>query len=416
MSAFPPLPAVPVPSAPMLFRYDAQTSDGRTIRGTLEATSLADAEERLSRLQLRILSLEAAPDASPFPRRRALGRDDFLLFNQQLAHLSAAGLPLEHGLRLIAADLRTGRLSRAATAVAQELERGASLRQAFDLHASSFPPLYARLVDAGVHSGNLPAMLFNLGRHLELVSRMRQALWRVLSYPLMVLAAAALVFYLISTWILPQFAEIYRDFRTTLPTLTRLLLAAGKFYPTILMVLLFSLLAVTVVSIVLNLTRAGVLTDTLLARLPVVGPIVRASLLARWIDALRLSIEAGLDLPRALALAADAAASPRLARDSDSLAALIASGQPITAFRGALIPPTVPAAIELGAAAGNLSATLATLCSLYQRQAEHRLRLVPSILTPLMMLFVAAVIATGIAALFMPLVHLIQSVSGEVWG
>src|SRR5690349_2675712 len=119
-SAPPPTPAPAPPPPPPAserhaFRYEAQTVDGRTFRGILEAPTLGEAQNRLTGLQLRILSIEAVP---PGPtgggggeRRRPLSRDDFLLFNQQLAHLTAAGLPVERGLRLIAADLRAGRLA-----------------------------------------------------------------------------------------------------------------------------------------------------------------------------------------------------------------------------------------------------------------------------------------------------------------
>ena len=102
---------------------------------------------------------------------RALGGDDFVAFNQQLAQLAKAGLPLERGLRLIAADLGRGRLARAITEVADELERGTPLAEAFDRHRGRFPSLYGRLVDAGVRSGNLSEVLLNLGRHLDMGQR-----------------------------------------------------------------------------------------------------------------------------------------------------------------------------------------------------------------------------------------------------
>ena len=97
------------------------------------------------------------------------------------------------GLRLIAADLRGGggALSRTVEQVAAELERGTPLPEAFEKYKGQFPSLYGRLVGAGVRAGNLPGVLFNLGRHLELVQRLREALWRSLAYPLAILVGLA---------------------------------------------------------------------------------------------------------------------------------------------------------------------------------------------------------------------------------
>ncbi len=77
-------------------------------------------------------------------------------------------MPVEQGLRLIAQDMRSGRLSATVRTIVAELESGRTLSEAFDRHRAQFPPLYARLVEAGIKSNNLSGILFNLGEHLEL--------------------------------------------------------------------------------------------------------------------------------------------------------------------------------------------------------------------------------------------------------
>jgi type II secretory pathway component PulF len=207
------------------FRYEAQDSAGAPLRGTLEAAGAADAEARLASLGLRALAVEPEPVARP--GGRALGADDFLLFNRQLAHLTKAGLPVERGLRLIAGDMKSGRLAAASEAVAAELERGRSLPEAFAVHARRFPPLYARLMEAGIKTGNLPGILFSLGRHLELAARLRQMLWNTLAYPVGVLLGLIVIMGLIATYILPMMRGIYSGFKVNLPWITRAYLWVG---------------------------------------------------------------------------------------------------------------------------------------------------------------------------------------------
>ncbi len=406
-------PPSPAPSPPLLpFRYEAQTAAGDTRRGTLDATTPADANRQLTLLQLRVLSVEPTP-ATGRVRRAALGPDDFLIFNQQLAHLTASGLPIERGLRLIAADLHSGKLSDAARAVADELERGVPLEQAFAHHAGRFPSLYGRLIEAGAKAGNLPAMLFNLGHHLELVARLRQTLWPLLSYPIMVVIAMMLVLWFIATRLTPQFRVIFHDFRTSLPWLTDTVMDVGDWLPQILLVVVCIFAAFALLILFLKLSgRSGLIADRLLIWIPVIGPVLRASLLARWIDALRLGIEAGLDLPHAVDLASEATASHRLGVEGRQLVETLVSGKGANFFPGHLIPQTVPAAIELSSRAGDLESTLATLTRMYQDQAEQRVRLVPVVFTPIALFLIAGTVTITVVAMFLPLVKLIQSVSG----
>src|SRR5687767_9807005 len=131
--------------SPTSFAYQAQTTDGLRMSGTIDARDVADAQRRLVELGLRVS--EIAPTPRP-PKPRALAASDLVVFNEQLAHLTKAGLPLERGLRLIAADLGNGRLSRTVEMVAAELEQGTPLDVAFEKHRGHFPSLYGRLVAA----------------------------------------------------------------------------------------------------------------------------------------------------------------------------------------------------------------------------------------------------------------------------
>src|SRR5262249_28130255 len=130
-----------------------------------------------------------------------------------LAQLTRAGLPIEQGLRLIAQDLRRSRLKSSIQQLVTELERGVPLAQAFERHQKDFPPLYSRLLDAGIRAANLPAMLRNIGRHAEMVNRLRGAVWRSLAYPLAVLFGLLVVLSLLHWFVMPQFAAMYSTFK-----------------------------------------------------------------------------------------------------------------------------------------------------------------------------------------------------------
>jgi type IV pilus assembly protein PilC len=404
----------PAATSPEPYAYEAQSPSGEALRGTLEAASAADTQSRLAALNLRVLSVSPTPAAAAARRpARSLGLDDFLSFNQQLAQLTSAGLPIESGLRLIAADMRSGRMAAAADAVAADLEKGLPLKDAFARHASRFPTLYGRMVEAGVQAANLPAMLFNLGRHLAMMQRLRRTLWRAFSYPVAVLIVLVGVLLFVSEFIFPRMRDIFKDFHTTLPALTDFMLSTSDWLPAVVIVLVALVVIFLLIALILRMTgRAGMLTDYVGMRLPVVGSILRSSALARWCDSLRLGVDAGLDLPRAMALASEATGSRRVARDSAALAVAMSSGQPLKTVKRDILPATVPAAFELAARAGDLSTTMGTLSRMYEQQAERRLRMLPGLITPLLVVVVGFFIALSVLAMFLPLVKLVQSVSG----
>src|SRR5436305_728989 len=189
------------PTATAIFSYQAQTDEGLRLSGTIDAGDAESAMERLQALRLRVVELSPAAPV----RGKAIRGDAFLAFNQQLAQLTAAGLPVEQGLRLIAADVRSGRLARTIRQVAEELERGVPLA------------------------------------------------WQVL--------------------------------RST--------------------------------------GREGGIVERLVMPLPLVGPVLRFALVARWCDAARLAVSAGLDLPAAIEMAADATGSKGLAEDGREMISLL---------------------------------------------------------------------------------------------
>ncbi len=389
------------------FRYEAQAADGHPLSGTLRAKDADDARAVLERAELRVLELEERHDVTPRPLRG----DDFYAFNQQLAQLTDAGLPVESGLRLIAEDMRRGRLAASVRAVADALDAGATLPEAFEANRQLFPPLYGRLVDAGIRSNRLSGVLLNLSRHMEMTRRLQAALWRAGAYPLVVLVVLVAVLGFIGVVIMPQFGEMYDDFAMELPTLTSAALSLSTFALPLLIG--FGVLLVGVPLTVWVLTRMGLggaLRDHLLLPLPLVGRAVNRNLMTRWCDLLRLGVSAGLDLPTALALARDAVGSGPVRRDTARLIDTLEAGKPLNwAGHLEIIPATVPASMELASQRADLSAMLGDLAAMFEQQAEMRLNTLQVSLAPFMLIIVGGVVSTAVIVLFLPLVKLMSS-------
>jgi type IV pilus assembly protein PilC len=265
------------------------------------------------------------------------------------------------------------------------------------------------LVKAGIKSGNLPAVLLSLGRHVELVHRLRAVLWRTVSYPLVVLVAIGFLLVFLGMVVLPQFEQIFADFHTQLPGITEALLAVGRAAPVLLGVMLLAAVGGPILwGVLQRLGYGGAIVERFIIPMPLVGPVLRSNLIARWCDAARIGVEAGLDLPASIELANDATGSARLSADGSALSQALAAGKPLTAASTKLLPPTVPAAMQLASANQDLGTTLRSLGDLYERQAELRMNAIPGILTPLLLLLISLIIGFVILGLMWPLLRMID--------
>jgi type IV pilus assembly protein PilC len=408
--------AMETSEAPTSYRFTAQharrtpvqaNASATTFSGAIDATDTESAQATLAAMQLRVLSLEPVQSAG---RAKPVRGGDFLAFNQQLATMTEAGLPMEHGLRLIARDLKGGKLSKTIQQVADELQAGKSLPDAFASNRGAFPPLYGAVLEAGVRSGNLPGVLMGLGKHLELMHRLRAAVWRALAYPLIVFLGVLLMLGVLGAWLVPQFREIFIDFDTQLPIITLVVLDIATYMPAIMIgLLIVSGLIFAAMTFVRVSGNDQVLFDKLLW-IPLVGPVVRSNLLSRWCDALGLGLKAGLDLPGALKMSAQTLHCKTLSSDTSAMIQTIEQGQAITRNTNLrFVPAAVPASIELAAQADDLPGMLKNLSAMYQQQAEARVSALQLVLGPILLVFVAVIIGIVISALFAPMLLLMES-------
>ena len=394
------------------FEYTAQCEGGAAISGTLEA---ADSNEAIKQLiQMRLGNINVHEAKSP-PKRRPIGSDDFIFFNEQLASLASTGMCLDAGLRQLGKDIQSPRLRRMLNEVAGDIERGRPLDQALEKHAKQMPSLYGRVVRAGVQSGQLPGTLLNLSHHLRLIAETRRLVVETLAYPVIVLGLALGMICVIMILLVSQFEEIFDDFGTQLPMITLAFLALARHIPELLIGLAIVVVALIALWFMLRLSSYGrMVREKLILSIPALGSIIRNSIRARFLRAMAFSVKGGIPLPEALRLSADATASPTASDDAHRIAGRVEQGESVfnACQQASLIPPMFGYVVEVNTARDNLEEGLAQLSEAYESRAVHSQSLLRGWLAPLAVIGVGVVIGMCILALFLPFLSLIQSVSG----
>jgi type II secretory pathway component PulF len=396
------------------FTYEALTATGRLMEGTLEACSSQEAGQLLDQMHLKVNSLQEAPPARP---KGLVGRNEFLLFNQQLASITKAGIPLERGLRELATDIASPKMRRLVGEIAGDLEAGQSIEQAFEKRQKQFPPLYSRILRAGVQTGRLSEMLTHLNRHLELSGQTRRIIFEALAYPAVVLAFGAVVLTGVFMFVIPQFRSILQDMMGgSLPAVTQFVLFLSAH-----VIPFWAIVGSVVAAVVLTLAACASspagrrFRESLLSGVPVMGRVWHAGTMSRFSEAMATLVAAGCDMPTCLRLAADAASSERLALEAGNLATQVEQGRPILEAGQfcRMIPRLFLYSVQLGIQRNELQDNLHGLADMYANQARHNQGRLQAVLLPVMLIVIGGVVATAVLAMFLPMIQVVTSLSGS---
>jgi type II secretory pathway component PulF len=395
------------------FEYNALTSAGRLMKGTIEAGSREEAGELLKQMELTVNSIEKAKTPKP---RTAIGRNEFMLFNQQLASITKAGIPLERGLRELANDIRSRSMRKLIDAIASELEAGTSIEEAFEKRQKRFPPLYGRILKAGVETGRLSEMLTSLNRHLELAHQTRRIIFEALSYPAVILTLAAVILTAIFLIIIPQFGPILADMTegAQLPVLTRLFLSVTEHIIPFWIGAGVLIAAMIFMVGILSSSPAGRrFKESLFLRMPVIGRVYHSSVLSRMAESMAMMVAAGCDMPACLRLGSGSTGSEKLLLESEMLAGQIEQGANILEAGQLcrLMPRLFLYSIQLGTQRNELQDNLYSLGQMYSEQARCGQARLQAILLPCMLIVVGGILAMAVLSMFLPMITIITKLS-----
>lgn len=392
------------------FDYEAMTADGRLMKGAIEAGSNEEARILLEQMHLTVGSITKS--RPPRPRTR-FGRNEFLLFNRQLASIAKAGIPLERSLRVLADDAGSGRMREMIIAIAEELEAGADIREAFEKRHGRFPALYGQIIEAGVRSGRLPEMLTSLNRHAEMALQTRRILVEAFTYPLIVLAFAAWILTVMLVSIVPRFAVQFEDMGfSRIPPATEALMAVSRNIVPIWIGIGAAIASVVVLKFVLGASPGGRrFKETILISTPVLGRLYRDLILSRTADAMALLVGAGTDMPGCLRLGAAASGSELMRAECEMLARHVEAGGRILDARDScrVLPGLFLYSIETGHQRNELADSLYGLSETHAGQARANQARMQAMLLPVLLITIGVFIGTAVSAMFLPMIDMLDA-------
>jgi type IV pilus assembly protein PilC len=379
---------------------------------TLQAASEQEVRERFTQQGYLVYSIRARGAISTLPkfqgRRPKLNLEKFLIFNQQFVTLIRAGLPILKGLDLLAERLTDAKLSKYVQAVRDEVRNGALLSDAFH-RQGVFPPMYVTSILAGEKSGSLAEVLERYVAYQKLSLAVRKKVLLSLIYPsLLIVLVCALIIFLI-TYVVPNFAELYRSMEAQLPQVTQILIAVGT---TARAYVLTGLGALAAAAILFKLWSRGeaarAKVDAVKLRTPVFGEIWIKYQVAQFARVLSTLLVGGIPLVQALETASNSLGTNLLRNALQKVQRFVREGQSLSSSLAStkIFPGLAIDMIEVGESTGALPTMLGSVAEFYEDDVNTRMTAALSLIEPAIMIFMGSFVAFVLVALYLPIFSL----------
>jgi type IV pilus assembly protein PilC len=387
-----------------------------------EGVYVAESEERLRReleeKGLYILSLQRrgglAGVSLTAGRRGRVGRQEFLVFNQELATLLKAGMPLVQSLDILRQRVTNPTFKAVLDAVYEKVKAGTSLSDAFAEHGSLFPAVYAASLMAGERSGNLDSVIRRYVAYEKVIGTVRKRTISALIYPAILVTMMLVLIGIIVLKVVPSFSDFYGNFDRPLPMSTQIVVAFSNFF----LENIWLILAVAVGAVVLGMfwvrqpaQRARM--HKLLLELPWAGETVRKFGTAQLARTLSTLLGGGIPLVNAIEISVRSMSNRYLAAQLDGVRRRVQEGQ---SFATALLedgsfPDVAVKMVEVGEQTGALQEMLNSLADFYDEEIETEVSRFITLVEPVLLVIMGVIIAIVVLALYMPLFELSSVVS-----
>ena len=327
------------------------------------------------------------------------------------------GLPLLEALNIISESNEDKTLKKVFKDASIGISRGSTLQENLQKYPDIFDEMYIALVSAGETAGLLPEVLEREAKLLESLSKTKSQIKSALTYPIAIFVLTVVVILVMLVFVIPVFEEMYSNSSAALPAITQLLVNASNLIknPS------FLIKVAPAILISFFIIRKQIKTakfinwkDSMLLKLPITKDLVTKSCLANFSRTLSSLNSAGVPIIEALMISKKTLGNRVFQRIADKMNIEIQAGQPIykvLAQEEELIPIMFTSMFRIGEETGELSEMVDKLADFYEDEVSTSVKSLTSVLEPLMIVFVAIVVAFILIAMYLPMFNMMSTVS-----
>lgn len=393
-----------------LYFYQAFSKEGKKITGHIDASTLMAARDQLVKIGIFPTKIELASEVaqkeSLFKRifQRGVGLREKIFFTKQLSILLKSGVPLVQALELLA-EQSEGKLRSIVVELKDGIKEGRSLADGLQKYSAIFGTIFIQLVRAGEATGKLEVILDRLTSYLETQEETKKKVSAALRYPMIQLIVIFLVVIGLLTLVIPRMQNIFKDLGAALPLPTKILVSSSNFFLNYYIIITIVLVLLYVIFRIWKNTPGGSYTvDRIKLKLPLVGYFAKTNAIVQFSRTLGMLLESGVNLAEALNIVVKIIDNKVLANALEEAKENIIKQGKIAQYlkETELFPPVAIYLINTGEQSGELDTMLLTVAQNYESEVKDAADNLTTLLNPIMLIVMAAVVGFVILAVMMP--------------
>ncbi len=405
-----------------IYNYLTKNSEGKRKEGEIRADSLDTAIQKLSSNGQMVISLKEVDDTFDFlgpfideiqlsieKAKNRIPLSNIVFFTRQLATMFSAGLTLERAIQSLGAEEKHRKFKRILGTVSDNIRKGLNLSESLSRHPGVFNTLFVAMVKAGEVSGNLNEILEELSSYLENLDDTRRKVKSAMNYPIFMILFLIGMLMVMLLVIIPKFSQVYAQLGAGLPAATRQMIDFSTWFGNNVGFLTFIIFTIsTIIWLISKTQRGGFALDSFMLKLPVFGNLTEQSILNKFCKTFGILIGAGVPVLETTALLRKVVDNKVYERAIDDASDLIRDGYNIsTALRRTEVFPSILLQLaSTGEDTGELDDLLDRAADYYQKQVDALVDRMTTLIEPLLILLVGAVIALMVVLTYLPVFHL----------
>ena len=399
-----------------IYSYQAINEQGTNVTGTVEADSVEMAENALlakGYLPEKITATSGGQAgaggsflAGIQERLAEVKLPDLILFTKQFRSMMQAGVPILRILQVLENQSQDKTLKKVVAAIGQDIKSGATLHEAMKRHPAVFSPLYLSMINAGEISGTVPEILGRLIAIIEHEARIKADIKSALQYPMIVLIALGIAFFVLLTFVIPKFAVIFAKSGVALPLPTQIAMSLYRIIAHYWHVLIGALVALILALRGYFRTPDGRhARDALLLRLPLIGPLLQKAAMSRFASIFAILQASGIPVMQTMEILSGTIGNVAISNQFERIRERIQEGQGISGPLSAAkyFTPMVIDMIAIGEESGNMEDILQHIAIHYDDEVGYAVKRLSDMIGPILMVGLAAVVGFFAMAIFLPM-------------
>ena len=390
------------------FAWEGMDKRGNRVKGK----SLAPDEAAL-RAELRrqgIAPSKVKKQSQAFKASGKVKPEDIAVFSRQLATMLASGIPLVQAFEIVGNGHEKPSVQKLILDIKQDIEGGTSLHEALAKQPLYFDDLYVNLVEAGEQAGALETLLDKIATYKEKTEAIKKKVKKALFYPAAVMVVAVVVTLILLIFVIPQFESLFKGFGAELPAFTQMVINLSKFVQNngIFIAVVIGAAAYAFIYFKKRSRKMREALDRISLKLPIIGPILVKSAIARYARTLSTMFAAGVPLVEALESVAGATGNIIYENAVMKMRDEVATGQRLQRAmeNTQLFPNMVIQMVAVGEEAGALDQMSAKVAEFYEAEVDNAVDSMSSLLEPLIMAILGVLVGGLVIAMYLPIFKL----------